>query len=359
MAKRIRVLVVDDSAVMRRLLSDAIQSEPLLELAGVASHGGLALPLLQRLAPDIVTLDIEMPHMNGLETLKAIRVSHPNLPVVMCSSLTVKGAAATIECLSLGATDYVTKPERVSNVDDAIHELKSVLIPRLIAICSRAPQAQVRQFRPASPPPPISWQTAPHAPIEVVAIGCSTGGPKALSEILPTLPADFPVPILVVQHMPPMFTRALADRLTDTCSLPAREAVDGVELQPGTIWIARGDYHMEVVKPERKVHLSTPHSPAENSCRPSVDVLYRSLAKTYAGRVLAVILTGMGQDGLLGCRQLSDAGAQILAQDEATSVVWGMPGFVAKAGLAQAVLPLAQIGSEIVRRVHASRLIPA
>lgn len=359
MAKKIRVLVVDDSAVMRRLLSDAIQSEPLLELAGIASHGGLALPLLERLAPDIVTLDIEMPCMNGLETLKAIRASHPNLPVVMCSSLTVKGAAATIECLSLGATDYVTKPERVSNVDEAMQEFKSVLIPKLIAICLHAPHAQIRQQRSVATPPLSARLNAHQAPIEVVAIGCSTGGPKALSEVLPCLPADFPVPIAVVQHMPPMFTRALAERLTDTCSLSAHEALDGVELVPGSIWIARGDYHMEVAKAERRVHLCTPRSAPENSCRPSVDVLFRSLAHVYGGRVLAVVLTGMGQDGLAGCKQLSDAGAQILAQDEASSVVWGMPGFVAKAGLAQAVLPLPQIGSEIVRRVHASRLIPA
>ena len=359
MAKKIRVMVVDDSAVMRRLLSAAIQSEPILELAGTAYHGGLALPLLQKLAPDIVTLDIEMPFMNGLETLKAIRATRPGLPVVMCSSVTVKGAEATVECLSLGASDYVTKPERVSNADDAVRELKRTLIPKLIALCSASPLSPVLQARTTpnkANDPPV---TLNRSPVKIVAIGCSTGGPKALSEILPSIPADFSVPILVVQHMPSMFTGALAERLNDTCQLPAREALDGVELLPGSIWIARGDYHMEVLKPGSKVRLSTPRSAPENFCRPSVDVLFRSLAKVYASHVLAVVLTGMGQDGLRGCIQLSEAGAQIVVQDEDTSVVWGMPGFVARAGLAQAVLPLPQIGTEIVRRVQTSRALSA
>ena len=358
MPNKIRVLVVDDSAVMRRLLSDAIQSEPLLEVAGTASHGALALPLLERVAPDIVTLDIEMPHMNGVETLKAIRAIHPNLPIVMFSSLTVKGATTTIECLSLGASDYVTKPERSCNADGAICELKSTLIPKLIALCSKPSGESARPTR-SIPERPVPVARAYVPPIEVVAIGCSTGGPKALAEVLPFIPPSFDVPILVVQHMLPMFTHALAARLSQLCQLPAKEAHSGAAALPGTIWLAPGDYHMEVTKADRTLCLYNSQAAPENSCRPSVDVLFRSLARTCVGRVLAVVLTGMGQDGLRGCTELSQSGSQVIVQDEETSIVWGMPGFVAKAGLANAVLPLAEIGPEIVRRVQKSRFAAA
>lgn len=358
MLKKIRVLVVDDSAVMRRLLSDAIQSEPNLELAGTASHGVLALAMLEKCAPDVVTLDIEMPHMNGLEALKAIRASRPTLPVVMFSSLTVKGATATIECLSLGASDYVTKPERAANAEGAISELKNTLIPKLIALCSKRTEDYVRQSRPV-PERPVSLTRPVPGPIDVVAIGCSTGGPKALAEVLPSIPADFGVPILVVQHMPPVFTRALADRLNQACHLEVGEARTGAAVLPGSIWIAQGDFHMEVTRAAGTLYLSNSQAAAENFCRPSVDVLFRSLAKACAGRVLGVVLTGMGQDGLRGCTELSQMGAQLLVQDEESSVVWGMPGFVAKAGLANAILPIGQIGPEIVRRVQASKFVAA
>lgn len=358
MLKKIRVLVVDDSAVMRRLLSDAIQSEPLLEVAGTASHGALALPLLERVSADVITLDIEMPHMNGLETLKAIRALRPTLPVVMFSSLTVKGATATIECLSLGASDYVAKPDRVSSADEAICELKKTLIPKLIALCSK-PSGEYARTVSSIParPAPVTRSCAP--PIEVVAIGCSTGGPKALAEVLPFIPPNFDVPILVVQHMPPVFTHALAARLNELCQIPASEARHGAAALPGTIWLAPGDYHMEVVRTDRKLCLANSQGSPENFCRPSVDVLFRSLARVCAGRVLAVMLTGMGQDGLKGCTELNHAGAQVIAQDEESSVVWGMPGFVARAGLAHAVLPLNEIGPEIARRVQASRFAAA
>lgn len=358
MPRKIRVLVVDDSAVMRRLLSEAIQSEPGLELAGTASHGALALSLLPRCAPDVVTLDLEMPYMNGLETLKAIRAQHPDLPVVMFSSLTVKGAAATIECLSFGASDYVTKPQRASNFDAAIAELKGTLIPKLIALCSKPTGDFPLSVRtPAERPLPAAWP-GKH-PLDIVAIGCSTGGPKALSEVLPSLPAEFPVPIVVVQHMPPVFTRALAERLDQTCHLPVQEARHGAAVLPGHVWIAQGDYHMELVRVDGKLYLSNSQAAPENFCRPSVDVLFHSLAQACASRVLAVMLTGMGQDGLRGCTQLNQIGAQVIVQDEESSIVWGMPGLVAKAGLAQAILPLSEIGPEIVRRVQASRFAAA
>lgn len=353
MSNKVRVLVVDDSAVMRRLLSEAIASEPSLELAGTAGNGRSALAMIDRLQPDIVTLDIEMPFLNGFETLKEIRAKYPKLPVIMCSSLTSRGATATIECLSFGASDYVTKPERVSNLDMGIQVLKDTLITKVLALCTKGNGAS------------RSVKTAPHTgtayaqptagSIDIVAIGCSTGGPKALAEILPFLPADFPLPVVIVQHMPAEFTRALSERLTGICQLPVYEACEGAELAPATMWIARGDYHMTVVRQGTRVMLSTPQTDPENFCRPAVDVLFRSLADVYGGRVLAAVLTGMGQDGLRGCTRLAELGAQVIVQDEASSVVWGMPGFVARAGLAQAILPLNQIASEISLRVNASR----
>ncbi len=355
MSSKIKVLVVDDSAVMRRLLSDAIATEPALELAGVASHGGLAIPMIERLAPDVVTLDIEMPHMDGLETLKVIRSKFARLPVIMCSSLTVRGATATMECLSLGASDYVTKPERMSGGEGAIQGLKEILVPKILALCARGTDVSPRLLK-APPDAKVIPRVPVHrGPIDVVAIGCSTGGPMALAEIVASIPEDFPLPMLIVQHMPAMFTRALAERLSTLCPVPVNEAVAGVELIPGTIWVAPGDYHLGVVRDGHHVYLETSQAPRENSCRPSVDVLFRSVANVYGGRVLAVVLTGMGQDGLRGCTQLGEAKAQIIVQDEGTSVVWGMPGFVAKAGLADAILPLPRIGSEIVRRVNASK----
>ncbi|KAA6464819.1 chemotaxis response regulator protein-glutamate methylesterase [Acidobacteria bacterium AB60] len=352
MSNKIRVLAVDDSAVMRRLLLEAIASDPALELAGTAGNGLSALAMIERLQPDIVTLDIEMPHMNGLETLKEIRSKHAKLPVIMCSSLTSKGATATIECLSLGASDYVTKPERVSNLDMGIQMLKDTLIAKVLALCPKG-SGTARSSKPVGG----GWNYAHPSggAIDVVAIGCSTGGPKALAEVLPSLPGDFPVPIVIVQHMPAEFTRALAERLSGICALPVREAYEGAELLPGAVWIARGDYHMTVVRQGTRCYLATPQTEPENFCRPSVDVLFRSLADAFGGRVLALVLTGMGQDGLRGCTRLAELGAQVVVQDEGSSVVWGMPGFVARSGLAQAVLPLNQIASEVAFRVNASR----
>jgi two-component system, chemotaxis family, protein-glutamate methylesterase/glutaminase len=354
MSDKIRVLVVDDSAVMRRLLLEAIASESALELAGTAGNGRLALEMIDRLRPDIVTLDIEMPQMNGLETLKEIRAKYSKLPVIMCSSLTSRGATATIECLSHGASDYVTKPERVSSLDMGIQVLKEALIAKVLALCPTGSGAARGTVKGAS-----LYGTAhtyvPSSSIEVVAIGCSTGGPKALAEILPFFPADFPLPVVIVQHMPAEFTRALAERLTGMCRLPVYEATEGSELVPGAMWIAPGDYHMTVARQGSRLVLTTPRTEPENFCRPSVDVLFRSLADVFGSRVLAVVLTGMGQDGLRGCTRLVEMGSQVIVQDEASSVVWGMPGFVARAGLAQAILPLNQIASEVAVRVNASR----
>jgi two-component system chemotaxis response regulator CheB len=355
--KKIRVLVVDDSVVIRRVLSDALSSDPVLEVAGVAAHGRIALAQLDQLAPDLVVLDIEMPEMDGLETLKALRKTHPRLPVVMFSTLTERGAVATLDAFALGASDYVTKPSNVGNLQGAKERIQAELIPKIKALCN-VPVQTVNVPASAAPAPvvrrtPVLSQTCCRA--DVVAIGCSTGGPNALTEILPQFPREFPLPILIVQHMPPMFTRFLAERLDTICPLTVREAAGGEVVTPGTIWIAPGNFHMIAVRDGNNVTLALNQAPPENSCRPSEDVMFRSVAEAYSGRVIAAVLTGMGQDGLRGCEVLVDKGSEIVAQDEATSVVWGMPGFVARAGLANQVLPLSQITEHIVQRVRAQR----
>jgi two-component system chemotaxis response regulator CheB len=342
------VLVVDDSVVIRRLLSEVISSDPDMEVAGYAANGKIALSLFDRVSPDIVTLDIEMPVMDGLATLKSMQALHHRLPVIMFSTLTERGAEATIDSLALGASDYVTKPVTAGSYDTARELIRDALLPKIKALCHHSTGAG--KTLTVSLIPPAHAIKRPQR-IEVVAIGCSTGGPNALAQVLPSLPADFPVPVLVVQHMPPTFTRFLAQRLTSLCPLPVEEGRAGENVTAGKVWIAPGDYHMLVCRDRGFQRLQITQGPAANSCRPSVDVLFRSVAEVFSSHVLAVVLTGMGQDGLRGCEQLADLGARIVVQDEATSVVWGMPGFVAKAGLADAVLPLAKVGGAIVNAV--------
>lgn len=366
MMQKIRVLIVDDAVMVRSRLSKILSTDSQIEVAGVAATGQIALAKLPHLKPDVVVLDVEMPDLDGLQTLSRIRQMDAQLPVIMFSAMTTTGATATLDALTLGASDYVTKPTQLGNVAEITEYLQDTLIPKIKALSQKnteerlaqsslAPIASAQQIAVAQTaeaqvqfPPPMqrSRSTA-----EIVAIGVSTGGPNALATLLAGIPPDFPVPVVIVQHMPPMFTRLLAERLTAKCSLPVREAIMGSPLLPGTIWIAPGDYHLRVKRLDAGVQLLLDQSPARNSCRPSVDVLFESVAQAYGDRALAVILTGMGQDGLQGCRQIRDHSGQILAQDQASSVVWGMPGYVVNAGLADAVLPIDQILPEILRRV--------
>ena len=341
---------MDDSVVIRRLLSDVISEDPQMEVAGYAANGQIALAMLDQVSPDIVTLDVEMPVMNGLDTLKAIRAKRKTIPIVMFSTLTERGAEATIDCLAAGASDYVTKPSNVGSFRLSKQCVCDALLPKIRSLCGKTLHVQTVPVKRALLP--VKDSTPVISRVDVVVIGCSTGGPNALAELLPALPADFPVPILIVQHMPPAFTRFLAQRLNSSSKLQVNEAVAGTIIEPGTVWIAPGDYHMVTVREGTTIKLGTNQNSPENSCRPSVDVLFRSVATAYnRATVLAVILTGMGQDGLRGCEQLADNKAHIVVQDEQTSVVWGMPGFVAKAGLADAVLPLSQLAQYLVRRV--------
>ncbi len=348
----IRILVVDDSVVIRKLLSETLTGDAAVEVVGVAGDGRIALAKIPLLKPDLITLDIEMPVMNGLETLAAVRKLYPRLPVIMFSTLTERGAAATLDALALGASDYVTKPSNTGSAAVAIERIRVELLPKIKALCGAAPLKlqPLPGARPGLPPRPPS-----NPRIEIVAIGTSTGGPNALAEVLPRIPRDFPVPIVVVQHMPPIFTRLLADRLANHSAISVEEGSAGAALTSGHAWIAPGNFHMTVIRTATGGRLNLNQGVPENSCRPAVDVLFRSAAEAYGSHVLGVVMTGMGSDGVLGARDLRNAGGDVIIQDEATSVVWGMPGLVHASGLANAAYPLPQLATEITRRVLQSR----
>jgi two-component system, chemotaxis family, protein-glutamate methylesterase/glutaminase len=343
--RKIRVLTVDDSVVVRRFIRIAIEGDPDLELAGTAANGAIVLQRIPQLNPDVITLDIEMPVMGGIETLRRIRAEYPNLPVVMCSTFTERGAAITLDALLSGANDYVAKHFKSAGDNSVDETFRANLLPKLkqfFRAPSRTGQGSSRRretFSALHSPPARSLAAAsfsarsfekvqPARPRKVLLIGVSTGGPNALGEILPTIPESYPLPMLITQHMPPMFTKLFADRLNSQCKIRIQEAVDGQALEPGLALIAPGDYHLGLERFDGGVRVKLNQDPPENSCRPSVDVMFHAANEVYKGAVIGVILTGMGHDGLRGCEGLKASGAAIFAQDEATSVVWGMPGFI-------------------------------
>jgi two-component system chemotaxis response regulator CheB len=348
---KIRILLVDDASVVRRLVANALNRDPALEVVGTAADGQMALDRLAELQPDVVLLDLEMPVMDGLQTLSALRKTHPRLPVIMFSRFTQRGVEATVHALTLGADDYVPKPGDGIEVNQCIEQL---LIPKIKLLGRRNADEENEPALPLSPSRPVSL--SPSRGVDVVAIGTSTGGPNALAELFPVFPADWSVPLVIVQHMPPDFTARLAERLSEKSRLRVREGVSGESVSAAQAWVAPGGYHMLVRREGKAVRLALNQEPPVNSCRPAVDVLFRSAAEVYGPGVLAVVLTGMGQDGLQGCEHVRAAGGQVIVQDEASSVVWSMPGSVAKAGLADRVLPLQQVGPEIVRRVRRNQL---
>jgi two-component system chemotaxis response regulator CheB len=353
---RIRVMVVDDSVVIRRLVTQALEQDAMIEVVGTASNGAIGLQRIPQFNPDVITLDIEMPDMNGLEMLRRIRREYPQLRVIMFSTLTERGAAVTLEALTLGADDYVTKVSNEGSLDRSMARLRDEMIPKIKQFFRVTGQSAAA----ATPAPPRAngsavpaagaRSIAPSLKLrpEVVVIGVSTGGPTALAAMLPAFPTTFPLPILLVQHMPPLFTRLLAERLNTICQLMVVEASEGDAVEPGRILIAPGDFHMKVASRRGVVRVCLDQSPRQNSCRPAVDVLFASAVELYGGAVLAVVLTGMGQDGLHGVKLLKARGAKVLVQDEASSVVWGMPGAVVNAGLADRVLALDEVVPEIL-----------
>lgn len=389
----IRVLVVDDTAVIRRLVSEVLEQQPDIEVVGTASNGRHALQQIPLLNPDVVTLDVEMPIMDGLATLAELRQRWAYLPVIMFSTLTARGAGATLDALTLGANDYVTKPTATRDREAALTAVRESLVP-LIHLWGkrRRPDAGASSLRPtpsinapaAMKPAPLPTRrpTAPaptagaptaslgqvvdlttstdrhnpsfravpqdRRPPLAVVIGVSTGGPQALARLIPTLPRTLSVPVIVVQHMPPVFTKLLAERLDASSVVPVHESEDGMDVQNGHVYIAAGGSHLQVVMQRGVLALRHDDGPPENSCRPAVDVTLRSAAAVWGSRALTVILTGMGHDGLAGARGLHAVGGSVFVQDEESSVVWGMPGAVAREGLADRTLALDDIAAAIV-----------
>ncbi|MEO1040530.1 MAG: chemotaxis response regulator protein-glutamate methylesterase [Pseudomonadota bacterium] len=348
-ASRPRVLIVDDSAVVRGLVARWIEADTRLDVAATCPDGEQGVRKAGELQPDLVVLDIEMPRMDGLTALPLILRACPKARVVMASTLTRKGAEVTMRALSLGAADYAPKPEagRVAGAETYRDEL----LNKLVALCPRAKPAQ--RVAPVAPRPAAPRSAARHglaARPDLIAIGSSTGGPQALRSVVSQLPHDARAPVVIAQHMPKLFTAILAEHLTKA-GLPAAEGKDGETLQPGRVYLAPGDFHMTVRKSAAGFTAHLDQSPAVNFCRPAVDPLFASCAEAAGRNLLAVVLTGMGHDGRDGARKVRDVGGQVIAQDEATSVVWGMPGAVAEAGLADEILPISDIGGAIARRL--------
>ncbi|MBU3606931.1 protein-glutamate methylesterase/protein-glutamine glutaminase [Polynucleobacter nymphae] len=378
---KIRVLIVDDSAVMRRIIMTSLMKHPDIEVVGTAGNGLLAIESIKRLNPDIVTLDVEMPEMDGITALREIRKSHPNLPIVMFSSTTQRGASDTMDALTYGASDYVGKPQAASDPAEAYRVLEENLIPKIKALCQRASEDNKKTIplkergaarrEALSMPAPEKIITLPSAqnslplkakvarpegrplyPVNALCIGVSTGGPAALMKVFELWRSPLPVPIFIVQHMPPKFTTLLAARLTEVGVMPVQEPYEGQEALAGHAYLAPGGYHLELRQKGTKVLMHLNEDPPENSCRPAVDVLFRSAAKVYGQSLLAVVLTGMGYDGLRGAEDIIRNNGVVLAQDEATSVIWGMPGAIAQADLAEKILPLEAIPDEILFRTN-------
>ncbi len=348
----LRVLVVDDTAVYRQAVREALATLPGVVVVGVASDGGIALAKAEQLRPDLLTLDIEMPVLDGLGVLEQLPRVAPDAGAIVLSHLTRQGGSMTLRALELGAFDYLPKPQGGSR-EGNLEALRDGLAPRLEAFRKRLEARRRLGVGPfgAPPLPSVAPALAPWAGAAVVGIGTSTGGPNALAKILPVLPGDFEVPVLVVQHMPAAFTPVLAQSLAKRCALPVREARDGEPLVPGAVLLAPGGSHLKVVAGSGGPAVRLTEDPPENGCRPAADVLFRSLAYHFAGRVVAAILTGMGRDGVEGLKALKRTGCRVIAQDEATSVVWGMPGAAVAAGVVDRVVPLEAVAAELQRAV--------
>lgn len=346
---RTRVVVCDDSAVIRGLIVRLLETDQAIEVVGTAANGRDAIAAVARLQPDVVVLDIEMPVMDGLTALPELLRVQPRLQVVMASTLTTRGAEVTLRALQLGAADYVPKPTAVAGIASAegfrqelIGKVKALgtTLRRRFAARSSVPAAAVR-------PIPRHTPTVAARP-EILAIGASTGGPQALFRLVRDLGSGFPLPVLITQHMPATFLSILADHITKLGCLPCREAREGECIERGRIYLAPGDRHMLVKGDRTAPRITLSGAAPENFCRPAVDPMLRSVAEVFGGRAIAAVLTGMGHDGLAGAREIVAKGGLVVAQDEATSVVWGMPGAVVQAELASAVLPIDRMGERIL-----------
>ena len=353
--KRIRLLIADRSPTTRLTVSRLLERDQELEVVGTAASGRIALAKLHDRCPDVLVLDVELAEMGGLQTLAAVRESHPLLPVIMFSKLTQRGSEATVEALMLGANDYVCKPEAGADFERCVLGELSAKIKSLVASAPASPRpTRESSERSVATSPPLAPPPLSHV-AQIVAIAASTGGPHALARLLSSLPASFTTPIVVVQHMASGFTKSFAESLCRQTGRDVREADSVQPLDAAAVWLASSGRHLVVTRKGTTVQVAPHSGPPENECCPSADVLFRSVAAIFGPSGLAVVLTGIGCDGLAGCRSIRQGGGSILVQDQASSVAWGMPGQVATAGLADLVLPLSGLSAEICRRTAGTR----
>jgi len=354
-----RIMVVDDSAVVRGLLTRALEGDPRMKVIASVGDGQMAINALARHDVEVVVLDIEMPVMDGITALPKLIEARPGIKVIVASTLTRRNAEISLRCLSIGADDYIPKPSSARELN-AAENFAHELLRKVAALGAAARGDTVHMRRPEDKAPPsaprptakrepISLRTASVRRPKAIAIGSSTGGPQALFALTKAIAPGLDVPVFITQHMPPTFTTILAEHIARASGMPAAEAVDGEPAKPGHIYVAPGDHHMTVRMTPAGAVLVLDQEPPENYCRPSVDPMLRSLSAAYGANLLCVILTGMGQDGRRGGETVIEAGGTIIAQDEASSVVWGMPGAVATAGLCTAVLPLDEMGAWVTR----------
>jgi two-component system chemotaxis response regulator CheB len=358
-----RVMVVDDSAVIRGLLSRALENDPELRVVASVGDGQMAVSAMNRQTIDVIVLDIEMPVMDGLTAIPKLIEIDPAVKIIMASTLTARGADISMRALRAGAADYVTKPSSTRELG-AADMFKRELVSKVKVLAQAARRTGTRPRPGGRPDRPLTPVTLPRLrsmdpsavvlrPVptpfqaDIIAIGASTGGPQALFEVLSHLKSGLPQPILITQHMPATFTTILAEHISRQCGIPCTEAKEGEPIKGGHIYLAPGDFHMVLALRNGSTVLSINKEAPENFCRPAVDPMMRSIAKIYGRRILSVILTGMGQDGMRGCTEVVNGGGMVIAQDEPTSVVWGMPGAVATAGICSAMLPLREIGPYI------------
>jgi two-component system chemotaxis response regulator CheB len=350
-------MVVDDSAVVRGLVSRWLTESGHFDVVGTAANGRAAIALLDRAAPDIVLLDLDMPELDGIGTLPHLLEKRPQMSVVVVSTLTQRNADISLKCLSLGAVDYLPKPESHREVTTSTG-FRGELIAKLQALAGSRHRKRTAQTMAPRPAPAVQRAARPRtqtAAPRCLLIGASTGGPRAVTQVVSNLGLALQrVPILIVQHMPPIFTTVFADQLRTQSGAMAREPEHGEKLVPGHIYVAPGGRHMGLARDNGQIVVRLDDGPPVNFCRPAVDVLFRDAAALFGGSALAVVLTGMGSDGTQGARALVESGATVLAQDEATSTVWGMPGSIAKAGLAHEILPLAAIAPAIKTAITGS-----
>jgi len=357
----LRVLVVDDTIMYRKVVGDILAEMPGIEVVGTANNGKIALTRIASLKPDLITLDVEMPIMNGLETLEEIQKSYPDVGVIMLSTLTKRGSEITMRALELGAFDFIAKPD-AEVMQENVQMLRSAIGPRVKAFAKRLELRLLLKQRqrpvgavapaPVSAAPAVLASSRRTGKSKVVAIGISTGGPNALTKMLPQLP-KLGVPIFVVQHMPPVFTKSLAESLDAKCQYEVREAENNEIVRPDVIYIAPGGKHMRVASGTGGTKIiQVTDDPPENNCKPAVDYMFRSVAREYGALSTGVIMTGMGGDGTLGLKVLKSFGAVTIGQDEESCVVYGMPKTAVEAGVVDVVSPLQTIASEIVRTVR-------